>query len=311
MARTRAGIARTATVMTVSLLSDYGLADGFVGALHCALRAHLPTVPIIDITHEVSPCDVRAGSLALLRAAPYLPPGVVLAVVDPGVGTDRRGVALQVAGAELSMVGPDNGLLLPAADALGGPQRVVELQDRGYWRPAPGPTFAGRDIFAPAAAHLAAGGDLLGLGAPLDPGQLVRLAPPRCTRGPDGSCQAEVTWVDRFGNVQLAAGPAELPSEAVVLVRALGPGGPARERKARVVEAFAQLHEGELGILVDSYGQLALVFNQASAAAELGAQEGTVVDLLPHPPQDLGSGGPQALGPGRPPGQFGPQAAYD
>ncbi|MGC8628099.1 MAG: SAM hydrolase/SAM-dependent halogenase family protein [Acidimicrobiales bacterium] len=267
----------------ISLLSDYGLADGFVGALHCVIRARLPTAPIVDITHEVAPCDIRAGSLALLRAAPYLPSGVVLAVVDPGVATPRRGVAVQAAGADMFFVGPDNGLLPPAVDALGGPRLVVELQDRGYWSLAPGPTFAGRDIFAPAAALLAAGSDPLQLGAPVDAVDLVRLPPPQVGKRLDGSCQAEVTWVDHFGNVQLAARPADLPSRPLVAVELVGQPqvGPGGGRVARFVQAFAELEPGELGVLVDSYGQLALVLDNADAAASLNAHERDVVVLRP------------------------------
>jgi S-adenosylmethionine hydrolase len=270
-------------VRVVSLLSDYGLADGFPGALQCVIRARLPTVPIIDITHEIAPCDVRAGSLALLRAAPFLPPGVVLAVVDPGVGTPRRGIAVQAQDADLFFVGPDNGLLVPAVKALGGARLVVELQDRGYWLAAPGPTFAGRDIFAPAAAHLAAGGDPNELGDRIDPDYLVQLPTPRYVRGGGGSCQAEVTWVDRFGNVQLAAGRADLLGGPHVLVGILSQGAsvPAVEHTARAVRAFGELPPGQLGILVDSYGQLALVLNNASAAALLGAHEGDVAALRP------------------------------
>ena len=245
------------------------------------IRARLPTVPIIDITHEIAPCDVRAGSLALLRAAPFLPPGVVLAVVDPGVGTPRRGIAVRAQDAVLFFGGPDTGVLVPAIKALGGAGLVIELQDRGYWLAAPGPTFAGRDVFAPAAAHLVAGGDPDELGARIDPEDLVQLPSPRCTRGGGGSCQAEVTWVDRFGNVQLAASRADLPEGPHVLAGILGPGAsiPAVEHAARAVRAFGELPPGQLGILVDSYGQLALVLNSAKAAAFLGAEEGDVVAL--------------------------------
>ena len=125
-------------VKVVSLLSDYGLADGFVGTLHSVLRSSLPGVPIVDLTHDIPPQDVRAGSLALQRAAPYLAPGVVLAVVDPGVGGRRRSLVVEASGAGVVFVGPDNGLLLPAVRTLGGPRRVVELQDRGYWLPSRG-----------------------------------------------------------------------------------------------------------------------------------------------------------------------------
>ena len=282
-------------VAVVSLLTDYGSEDGFVGALHSVLRRALPQVPIIDLTHAIARQDVRAGSLALRRAAPYLAPGVVVAVVDPGVGTSRRGVAVEpVGGPGVVFVGPDNGLLPPAVDALGGAGRCVELEDRGYWLSAPGPTFAGRDIFTPAAAQLAGGAALVDLGKPVAPESLVRLPPPLVARAGDGSCETEVTLVDRFGNVQLAATPSDLsgtaeaadpcevgdPSEsAVVEVTALevtGPRGPFEARKARV---FADLAPRQLGLLVDSYGHLALVLNGASAAHVLGIKEGEVVVL--------------------------------
>ena len=191
----------------ISLLSDYGLADGFVGALHSVLRTRMPQVAIVDLTHEVRPQDVRAGSLALKRAAPYLAPGVVVAIVDPGVGTTRRPLAVQAAGADLVLIGPDNGLLVPALEHLGGAALAVVLENPAYRLASPGPTFAGRDIFAPAAAHLAGGGEIGVLGREVGPGSLVRLPAPVCRKSGRGTLEAEVTWVDRYGNVQLSAGP--------------------------------------------------------------------------------------------------------
>lgn len=279
-----------ATAAVVSLLTDYGSEDGFVGALHSVLRRALPQVPIVDLTDAIARQDIRAGSLALVRAAPYLAPGVVVAVVDPGVGTSRRGVAVEPAGGPgVIFVGPDNGLLPPALDALGGVGGCVELEDRGYWLAAPGPTFAGRDIFAPAAAQLAGGAALVDLGKPVPPEGLVRLPPPRVARAEDGSCETEVTWVDRFGNVQLAAAPSDLwgtsaaadpgqagsPSRSVA-AEVKGTHGRYEARRARV---FADLAPRQLGLLVDSYGHLALVLNGASAADVLGTKEGDVVVL--------------------------------
>ena len=152
----------------VSFLSDYGRADEFVGVCHAVMLDIAPDLRIVDVTHDIPAFDVRAGALALVRAVQYLPDGVVLAVVDPGVGTDRRCVAVDVGNAVL--VGPDNGLLAPAVAMLGGPQRVV----RDHRRPstscdAPGPTFAGRDVMAPAAAYLAAGLAIDALGPEVDP----------------------------------------------------------------------------------------------------------------------------------------------
>jgi len=187
----------------VSLLTDYGLEDGFVGALHSVLRSRSPGVAIVDLTHGIRPHDVRAGSLALRRAAPYLAAGVVVAVVDPGVGTARRPLAVIAGTGRTIFLGPDNGLLVPAVESLGGASLALELEDRGCWLDAPGPTFAGRDIFAPAAAHLAGGGDVAALGCPIETGSLVRLPSPVVRKRGDGSVEAEVTWVDRYGNVQL------------------------------------------------------------------------------------------------------------
>ena len=273
--------------MVVSLLTDYGLADGFVGALHSVLRRAVPSVPIVDLTHDVARQDIRAGSLALLRAAPYLAPGVVVAIVDPGVGTSRRGVAVRAAGGVGAIfVGPDNGLLPPAVDALGGASGCVELEDRGYFLPAPGTTFAGRDIFAPAAARLAGGAVIADLGSPVGAESLVRLPPPLCRRSADGRLEAEVTWVDHFGNVQLAAGPGDVgkPGDAAdVLVRLCGSSGrrTGLGRAVRRVKAFADLQQGQLGVLIDSYGHLALVQNGGSAAQLLRAEEGDIVVLEP------------------------------
>ena len=267
----------------VSLLTDYGLADGFVGALHSVLRRRVPEVPIVDLTHEVAPHDVRAGSLALWRAAPYLATGVVVAVVDPGVGTKRRAVA--VATPEIVFVGPDNGLLVPAVDALGGACQAVELEDRGYWLEAPGPTFAGRDIFAPAAGELAAGRELADLGPAIEVASLARLPAPVTRQRGDGTLEAEVTWVDRYGNVQLAVSPeslAPLVAGGTVGVARVSAGGRGHEEgPARVVRTFADIDPGQLGLVVDSYGCVALFLYGTSAARRLGIEERDVVIISP------------------------------
>ncbi len=287
----------------VSLLSDFGLADGFVGALHSVLRARLPDVPIVDLTHEVRPQDVRAGSLALARAAPYLAPGVVVAVVDPGVGTDRRALAARAREGGVTFLGPDNGLLVPALEALGGPTQVVELERTAdllwtYRMSGAGPTFAGRDLFAPAAAYLAARGEFEALGRPVAGEALVRLPAPLFSEHADGSVEAEVTWVDRYGNVQIAASSTALSQLGglgavfdIDLDRGQGasgaksvagaPGGSAPRWRARVVHTYADLARGELGALVDSYGSVALCFNGASAAGHLGVEEQDIAWLRP------------------------------
>ncbi|HTV11571.1 MAG TPA: SAM-dependent chlorinase/fluorinase [Acidimicrobiales bacterium] len=280
----------------VSLLTDYGLEDGFVGALHSVIGAQAPGARVIDLTHGIPPQDVRAGSFALLRLAPYLAPGAVVAIVDPGVGTARRCIAVRRGGPDgrarpLTFVGPDNGLMLPAIEALGGPEVAVELEDRGYWIPAPGPTFAGRDIFGPAAAQLAMGHDILDLGRAIEASSLVALPPPvvRAAGAGAGEVEVEVTWVDRFGNVQLAAHLADLPwwhgDEHGVVVRLPSRRGAAEARAvARVVSTFGDLSQGELGVLVDSYGYLELVLASGNAAARLSVREGDRLEVSPLQP---------------------------
>src|SRR5215210_5046129 len=194
---------------TISFLSDYGTTDEFVGVVKSVVRTIAPHVTVVDLTHEVPPHDVRAGGLALARAVQYLAPGVVLAVVDPGVGTDRRAVAIEVAGGDGIFVGPDNGLLASAVAMAGGAERAVVLTNEVYQLPAPGPTFAGRDIFGPAAAHLAAGVDLHELGDEVDIHTLLPGVLP-ITRREGDALIAEVLWVDRFGNAQLNVDPDEI-----------------------------------------------------------------------------------------------------
>ena len=192
---------------TISFLSDYGHDDEFVGVVQSVIRAIAPEVAVIDVTHQVPPHDVRAGGLALARSAQYLCPGVVLAVVDPGVGGARRAVAVEVGDGASVLVGPDNGLLAPAVALVGGADRAVELTEPDYQLEAPGPTFAGRDVFAPAAAHLCAGVDLAELGPEIDPAGLLpgRAAhqPPRRRRGcwwprscgSTGTATPSSTWI--------------------------------------------------------------------------------------------------------------------
>jgi S-adenosylmethionine hydrolase len=257
---------------TVSFLSDYGTEDEFVGVVKSVLRQLARGAVVIDITHQVPPHDVRAGGLTLQRAAPFLVPGVVMAVVDPGVGTDRRAVAVEVErDPRLVFVGPDNGLLVPALDALGGRGRAVALADRRH-PPGAGATFDGRDLFAPAAAKLCTGTDLEDLGPPIDPAGLVPGARP--SPAPKGTGLAtEVLWIDRFGNAQLAVGPedAEHLGERVRLTL------PGRQVLATRVATFAEIAPGQVGLVVDSWGMLAVALDRRSAADELGLAAGDEV----------------------------------
>jgi S-adenosyl-L-methionine hydrolase (adenosine-forming) len=262
---------------TVSFLSDYGLADEFVGVVHSVIRGIAPHVTVVDICHELPPHDVRAASLTLVRAVQYLAPGVVLAVVDPGVGTARRAIAVEAGDdGEVIFVGPDNGLLASAVAMLGGAGRAVELTDDTYHLPAPGPTFAGRDIFASVAAHLCLGVDLTELGPAVDPLSLLPGLLP-LARMEDEVLQAEVLWVDRFGNIQLNVGPEEVDG----LGERVQVGWADVTRTAVRADAYADIASGQIGLLVDSYGMMAIALDQASAAEELGLGPGDGVRLGP------------------------------
>jgi S-adenosyl-L-methionine hydrolase (adenosine-forming) len=269
---------------TVSFLTDYGTDDEFVGVVKSVLRDIAPHAVVIDLTHGIAPFDVRAGSLALARSISYVPSGVVLAVVDPGVATARRAIAVEVADGEGVLVGPDNGLLAPAVAMAGGAGRVVELTNTEYHLESPGGTFAGRDIFAPAAAHLCNGLDLGMLGDPLDPDLLMPGVVP-LPQSDESKVIAQVLWIDRFGNAQLNVGPDELDERyddrvgLRVHVAADPSGG--TPRHARRASAFADVTGGGLGLVVDSTGLLAIVMDQRSAADELGLATGDQVTLSP------------------------------
>jgi S-adenosylmethionine hydrolase len=254
---------------TISFLTDYGTADEFVGVVKCVIRDIAPHATVIDISHEISPFDVRGGSLALARSIPYVPSGVVLAVVDPAVGTDRRAVAIEVADGDGVLVGPDNGLLAPAVALAGGAGRCVVLTNDEYQLEAPGATFAGRDVFAPAAAHLCNGVDLYDLGDPIDPDELLPGVVP-LPREEHGIVVAEVLWIDRFGNCQLNVGPDEVAGLGDTIRITVGePSGMPTSRIAKRADTFFGLGQGALGLVTDSYGMLALALDRRSAAAEL------------------------------------------
>jgi len=260
---------------TVSLLTDLGTGDELAGVLRSVVRSIAPSAVVIDITHEVPAFDVRAGSLTLVRAAQYLAAGVVVGAVDPGGGTERRAIAVEVGGGQSILVGPDNGLLAPAVALCGGADRVVELTSAEHRLPAAGgPTFAARDVLVPAAAHLCAGVEVTELGPAVDPFSLLPGVVP-LTRHEDDVLKAEVLWVDRFGNAQLNVDPDELRPFGDRLTVGVGD----RTRTARTALAFGALAAGELGLVVDSYGLVALVLDRASAADELGLGPGAPVDL--------------------------------
>lgn len=259
---------------TISFLSDYGTVDEFVGVVHSVIRQLSPETAVIDVTHHVPAHDVRAGSLTLARAAQYLAPGVVLAVVDPGVGTARRPIAVEVGDGASILVGPDNGLLAPAVSMVGGATRAVVLAEEEYQLAAPGPTFAGRDVFGPAAAHLCNGVDLAELGPLVDTATLMPGMIP-ITRVEDGALVAEVLWTDGFGNLQLNVDPTEI--EAFGERIELRFDGRTRTGVRHVT--YGEIPTGEVGLVVDSYGLVSVALDRTSAADELGIGTGDEVVL--------------------------------
>ena len=269
---------------TVSFLSDYGTTDEFVGVVHSVLRDLAPHARVIDLTHGIVPFDVRGGSLALARCIGYVASGVVLAVVDPGVGTARRAIAVEVAGGEGVLVGPDNGLLAPAVAMAGGAGRTVEITNPDLLLPAPGATFAGRDVFAPAVAHLCNGGDLTDLGDTLD-ADLLMPGVVALPQSDDTKVIAQVLWVDRYGNAQLNVGPDDLPASfgERLEVRCSRPADPTGGVVRSVVRttSFAEIGGGAIGLVLDSSGLLALAMDQRSAAEELEVVAGDQVTLAP------------------------------
>lgn len=263
----------------VSFTTDYGLRDGYVAACAGVIARMAPRARVIDVTHEVPACDVFRGGAVLAQTVRYLPPAVHLAVVDPGVGTARRGVAIVAGGSVL--VGPDNGLLTPAAAAIGPVTAAYQLAEPRFWLPAVTSTFHGRDVFAPVTAHLVNGLPPEQLGPPVDPLDLVRLPPSRAAVRP-GELVAEVRLVDRFGNIQLAAPAADLTTAGFATgarVRVTVPGG--RAVPATVGSTFADVPAGELVVMVDSDDHVAMAVNTGSAAAHLAVEPGAEVTLTP------------------------------
>jgi S-adenosyl-L-methionine hydrolase (adenosine-forming) len=265
----------------LTFITDYGLDDGFVAACHGVAARIAPAARIIDITHLVPPGDVRRGAAVLAQTMPYLPPAVHVAVVDPGVGTTRRGIAVQAG--EGILVGPDNGLLSWAAAALGGARRAFHLTNGELWLHPVSQTFHGRDIFVPVAAHLAAGADLLSVGTELDTGDLVTLPAPT-SRVHDREAEGEVMSVDRFGNVQLSIAASDADRIGIGFGSHLVVRCGRRQLTVPYLETFAAVAPGELVAFTDSAGLISLAVNAGDAAQQLGLPPGAHVRLAAAPP---------------------------
>lgn len=260
----------------ICFLSDFGLGDDYVGLCKGVISCFAPSANVIDLAHELPGFGLEYGAEVLEHATGYMPADAVyLAVIDPGVGTGRRALALSTpSGAHL--VGPDNGTLIPAAEALGGVQQAVSLTNDLYHVHPVSSTFHGRDIFAPVAARLAAGASAPELGDSVDPASLVRLELPETETITSQSVQTRILAMDRYGNVRLSA-PQGMPGfEFGRLLRVETPEG---NLKCRYAEAFGDSAVGDLLVVPDSHRRLSISINQGNAAQALGLKVGQQVRI--------------------------------
>lgn len=266
----------------ISFLSDYGLQDEFVGVCHGVIAKRCPRARVIDVTHEIPPQDVLVGARALRDTVPFMPAGVHLAVVDPGVGAtgvmQRRAVALRVGEDKRWLVGPDNGLLVPAAIELGGVAIAMDIGASPECLTPVSPTFHGRDVFAPVAAAIADGAPLDSIGEPFDPEELKDVLLPEA-EFVEAELQAHVVAVDRFGNLALDATGEQLEHLGVE------PGAEATIEADCVYgtatrgRTFADVPPGSLLLYEDARGMVALAVNEGSAEQSLGLSLGDRVTL--------------------------------
>jgi len=264
----------------LTFLTDFG--DTAPATCRGVIWSILPDARINDLTHGTRAFGIREAAFLLWSSLPYQPIGVHLAVVDPGVGTARRGIAIEVARGD-RLVGPDNGLLVPAAERLGGVVSAHVLENRALWRDSVSHTFHGRDIFAPVAAHLAAGTPIAETGPAIDAGELATVAfPDPAVR--DGAFETSVLFVDSFGNARLAG----VPDDLATLRRTLTPGdrfgvtinGAATEMPWQTT--FGAVDPGDPLLYEDAdYDGLAIGVNQGSAADRLGLELDTAVRIEP------------------------------
>jgi S-adenosyl-L-methionine hydrolase (adenosine-forming) len=263
----------------VTLLTDYGRDDDFVGVCHGVIRSIHPDAQIVDITHGVERYDVRQGAIVLGNTLPYMPVGVHLAVVDPQVGTERRAVGLRT-GDGRTLVGPDNGLLSLAWERCGGVELAVDVTRSPHRLEPVSATFHGRDLFAPVAAHLAAGAALADAGDPLDPEELLGVQLPEPRREGD-ALAAHALVVDRFGNAGLNVGHEDLAGSGLVLGGGVELEVAGERFLATYARTFADVRPGELLVYEDAYRTLAVAINRGDAAATLGLRPDSEVLLRP------------------------------
>lgn len=260
----------------ISFLSDFGHDDEFVGVVHGVIARVAPDVRILDLTHGIRRGDIHGGAMALTRAVQFMPDGVFLAVVDPGVGTERRAIAARTAIGYF--VGPDNGLLAPAVAMVGGADLIVSLQDPRYQLPSPGATFHGRDIFGPAAAVLASGqADIEELGPALDPDSISPLMIPLAEPAGDASIKATVVWVDTYGNIQFNISAEDLAAFELDEGDDVAVAYEMMNHRILWGRSYGDEEEGEAVLHVDSHGQMALGVRAGRASDDFGIGVGDSV----------------------------------
>ena len=263
----------------ITLLTDFGARDPSAAILHGVIAAIAPDARVIDISHEVRKFAIRDGAILLWCALPYLPMGFHVAVVDPGVGTERRPVALRAGRGDV-LIGPGNGLLLAGAERLGGTSEARLLEAEAYRLPTVSTSFHGRDIFAPAAAHLATGVAFDALGPAIDPAGLVPSPIPEPVVEP-GTLRSAIVYVDTFGNVKLAGLRADLeaaigpvtPGDRLELTFAAHDDRPAEAHIVAWRATFGEAEPGEVLLYEDSYGRVCLAENQGNAGTDLGLSD--------------------------------------
>lgn len=263
----------------VTFLSDYGLEDEFVGVCHGVMLKIAPDLRIIDVHHNILRQDIRHGAVVLRQSVLFLPDSVHLAVVDPSVGSTRRAVAIETGWGEV-FVGPDNGVLIPASKDCGGIKRAFELTDESFQVRPVSRTFQGRDVFAPAAAHIANGASPGDLGPPLEPSELVDLEIPVAWVH-DDHLHAEVLQVDRFGNLQLNIGSNGLSEVNIEPGARLEVRIEGHRLRVPFGETFADVKTGDYVLIEDSYHYLSLAINKGDAAARLRATSGSTAIVGP------------------------------
>jgi S-adenosyl-L-methionine hydrolase (adenosine-forming) len=267
--------------LPITFLSDYGAADDFAGVCRAVIARIAPGAQVIDLSHGIGRHDVRSGAAVLADAVPFAPRAVHLAIVDPGVGGPRRGVALRSAGDHL-LVGPDNGLLPPAADVLGGVVEAVDISASPLRLEPASATFHGRDLFAPVAAHLASGAPLPAAGEQLDPDSLERqvLSRPRLEHH---RAIAHIDRIDGFGNVALDVTADDLLGHPLAGATKVSVGSRSHRRAAIRGRAFEDVPEGTFLLYEDSSGRMAVAINRGNAAEALEVRSGDEVELEPAP----------------------------